>query len=218
MAQVEPGGPLPPEIASKQNTLTKENTQPTTHLPACPASLASHNAEQNIRVGRKRPTEQPDGCQVSTKSSKYSSRSDHSRDSAAEDTSFTQLLQGHLLSSDPQDEFILNSRFKVKNIGEWSGLAKLAYIGDKIEQEPFAEIDALMIKVQDFGSLQVQTTFSRAVCAWMALKTASESVGEASAYLDKSALNGDDSIFFRPSWTVAQECQGRRGDRRDEPS
>lgn len=181
---------------------------------AYPVSLASHSdRERNSRTNRKRAIEEADTNTVHQKPKHDSaqSRSPLEKESTGGDTSSAQVRDAQLLE-ESRDRFVSKWRSKVKTTEEWHGLVRFAYVGNKAEWEPFAELDIVMTRVQDFGSPEVRATFIQGVCAWIASRTGSGVVGEsAPAHFERSSINGFDPNIFRRLWNAAQVVRNVKG-------
>lgn len=101
---------------------------------------------------------------------------------------------------------------KIKNIDEWNGMAKFVYIGDKPEQEPFTELDAIMARVFDVGSVHVQAAFARNVRAWVSSQTRPVSTcEELPEHLEKHEIGGIDASLFRRLWNADRVVRAAKG-------
>lgn len=202
----EPSEPAP-------NTPPPADTAP---MPAFPASLISHHEglrSASTRNSHKRLLDAPTAPALPSKTRKALSKPGPSPEACTndEDIASAQLLNAQLEQS-PRSKVIDKWKGKIENIDEWNGMGKFAYIGDKSEQDPFAELDAIMARVFNVGSDDVRAAFARNVRAWVTSRTKPVLVCEGlPEHLEKNEIEGVDASLFRRLWNANQVVRAAKG-------
>ncbi len=98
---------------------------------------------------------------------------------------------------------------KIAGFSEWKELEKHAFIGSMANQEPYADLDRVLERIQGFGAPEVQEAFVRSVHTWLESGQATYFEMSHPDYLDD--VGEYDAKPFQRMWRAMRSLMLQRG-------